>query len=184
MQTAPALEFYAPKEIVLPDGAPLRLRAIVPDDAPRLQAFVARLSPQTLFLRTLVPMKTLSDRDARRLATVDCHRRMALIATTGDGEDETIVGVARYATLPGDAADHAEIAIVVEDGYQGRSLGTVLLKELAVYARAHGIAAFTAAISSENARVRYMIERTGLPTEIHNTGYGEQEVRILLRRQE
>lgn len=178
MRPTPTSELYAPRDIALPDGTRLSVRAIAPDDAPRLQEFVARLSPQTLFLRTLVPMKTLSDRDAQRLATVDYRRRMALIAATDAGE---IVGVARYAVLPGSADDSAEIAIVVEDAYQGRTLGTLLLKELAAYARAQGIAVFTAAVSSENARVRYLIARTGLPTESHDAGYGEQEVRILLR---
>ncbi|MFN8499007.1 MAG: GNAT family N-acetyltransferase [Anaerolineae bacterium] len=179
MLNTPTSELYAPRGIALPDGTRLSVRAIAPDDAPRLQAFVARLSPQTLFLRTLVPMKTLSEKDAQRLASVDYRRRMALIAANDAGE---IVGVARYAVPSGGAGDSAEIAIVVEDAYQGRTLGTLLLKELAAYARGQGIAAFTAAVSSENARVRYLIARSGLPAEIHDAGYGEQEVRILLRK--
>jgi GNAT superfamily N-acetyltransferase len=72
--------------------------------------------------------------------------------------------VARYATLDA-RPDEAEAAIVVEDAYQGRGLGTLLVERLLSYARMHGIRYFVAEINSENDRVLRFIRRSGLPAE-------------------
>jgi len=106
------------------------------DDAPRLQALFARLSPKTVFLRFLSHSKALSGQDARRLADMDYQTQMALAATSEQCGEECIIAVARYALIPSDKPGRADLAIVVEDQYQTLGLGTILLKRLAAYARA------------------------------------------------
>lgn len=169
---------YTPEVITLRDGTTVTLRAIRPDDAPRLQIAMTRLSPQSAFLRFLLPLHSLSDGEAQRLATVDYSQRMAIVATIPYDGEEAIIGVARYAMT--DKPDEAEPAIVVGDAFQGRGLGTMLLAQLARYARAQGIRVFTAIIASENTRILYVIKRTGLPFQVHDLGHGEREVRIQL----
>lgn len=167
---------YPPEQVTLRDGTAVTLRPIRPDDAPRLQAAVARLLPQSIYLRFLIPLRRLSDADAQRLAMVDYDRRMALVAVIEVDGEEHIIGVARYAMTETDGV--AEPAIVVGDTYQGRGLGTILLALLARYARAHGVHAFAATIAAENTRILRVVEHTGLPFKVHDLGHGERELRI------
>ena len=154
-----------PETVTLRDGKTVTIRPIRADDAPRLQALHSRLSPESIYLRFLGVRPVLPPKEARRLASVDYHTRMAFVATHEKGGEETIVAVARYAAIGADKPGLAEAAIVAEDGYQGKGLGTLLAERLAAYARTHGIRAFLAEVSFENDRVMQFIRRTGLPVE-------------------
>ena len=114
------------------------IRSIRPDDANGLQAFHARLSDDTIRNRFFGPHAVLPDAEARRFTSLARGAEMALVAT--DGTD--IVGVGRFIRLG--ATDVAEVAFVIQDGYQGHGLGTVLLTRLAGIALADGIRRFTA----------------------------------------
>ena len=99
-----------PQAVKLLDGTIVTVRAIRPDDAPRLQALFDRLSQDTIYLRFLSHRKALSKQQAAHLANVNYVTQMALVATR---EQEDIVGVARYAATNPDQPDRAEAAIVV-----------------------------------------------------------------------
>ena len=161
-----SIEFSkAPETVTLRGGTTVTIRPIRADDAPRLQAFHARLSPETIYLRFLGYHKALLDKEAERLATVDYQARMALVATREEGGEERLLGVVRYDVIDPRHPDVAEVAIVVEDRYQGRGLGTLLMNRLVAYARAYGIRAFVAEVSGENYRMLRFAQRTGLPVE-------------------
>ncbi len=153
-----------PEEVTLRNGTVVTIRPIRPDDAPRLQALFYRLSPESIALRFLGHLKELPLEQAQQLATVDYRTRMALVATRQQNGEEDIIAVARYAA---DSAkpDLAEAAIVVEDEYQKRGLGTLLLTRLVAYARTHGIRAFMATVHHDNVQIMRFIRQSGLPTE-------------------
>ena len=121
--------------------------------------------PLDIYLRFLGMRPVLPPDEAQRLASVDYHTRMAFVATREEGGEEIILAVARYAAIGADKPDLAEAAIVVEDGYQGKGLGTLLAERLVTYARMHGIRAFLAEVSAENAWAMQFIQRAGLPVE-------------------
>ena len=112
----------------------MRLRPIRPEDAAALTQLYDRLSPESAYQRFFTVMRRLPPDWARILAGVDHDRNAAIVAA---GPDGGLVGVARYGTLPG--ADEAEIALVVEDGWQHRGLGTILLSALLEHAESRGI---------------------------------------------
>ena len=147
----------------LRDGTWVTTRAIRADDAPRLQAFHARLSPESIYLRWLSAHPVLTDDEARTLSVVDYHERMAFVATRAAGADE-IIGVARYATAPAEGPGAAEAAVVVADDLQQHGLGTLLLRRLLAYARTQAITTWVAEINAQNARILRFIQRGGLPT--------------------
>jgi RimJ/RimL family protein N-acetyltransferase len=149
--------------ITLCDGTEVIIRHIRPEDAARLQALFARLSPESIFFRFLGLRKELPDKEAEQLAGVDQQSRMAFVATVQQNGQE-IVAVARYAAIPETWPLEAEAAIVVQDSYQGRGLGTILMGRLATYARTQGIHAFRATVHQGNARIMRFIQRSGLPT--------------------
>lgn len=152
---------YPPEKVKLRDGTEVIIRAIVPEDAPLLQDLFRRLSPESVFLRFLTRLKELTQTQAERLANVDYQTHMALVAMLGPD----IIGVARYAPSTEPEPGMAEAAVVVEDQYQSRGLGTLLLGRLSDYARQHGIVAFLASIHQSNERILSFIRKSGLRTE-------------------
>jgi acetyltransferase len=157
--------------VELRDGTRVVLRAIRPDDAPRLQAFHARLSPESIYLRWLSAHATLTDEEAQALSRLDTHNQMAFVAALPQAGGEAIIGVAHYAVVATDsplvadtAPGVAEAAVVVADAYQQRGLGSLLLGRLLTYARAHGVTTWIAEINVANARMLRFIQRGGLPT--------------------
>lgn len=167
----------ATEPLTLRDGTRVIIRPIRSDDAPRLQALHARLSEHSVYLRFLEHRKALPDKDAHALANVDYHERMAYVVTLDDGDD--IIGVARYACLVPNQPHVAEAAIVVEDAYQGRGLGTLLLKRLVPYAIAHDVRIFQATIHFSNDAIMHFVRRSGLRFKT-KADWGTQEVEIYL----
>jgi acetyltransferase len=153
-----------PELVELHDGTQVIVRPIRADDAPGLQSLFGRLSRESIYYRFLELRKELTSEQARRLADLDHHTQMALVATCEECEQK-LIGVARYAVIPGSQPMEAEAAIVVEDRHQNRGLGALLLERLAAYAVAHGIDAFVATIRNDNGPVLRLVRRSDLPTE-------------------
>ncbi|HEY7868168.1 MAG TPA: GNAT family N-acetyltransferase [Methylomirabilota bacterium] len=145
------------REIQLRDGARLRLRPIRSDDQERLIAFYDGLSRYTAYQRFFTVMKRLPPDWAHLLANVDYQRRLALIAEHGPAEAPELVGVARYE--PTGHADTAEVAFVIQDAWQNRGLGTILLDALLEAAEARGIERFRAWVLAGNARMIDLLAR-------------------------
>ena len=120
--------------MLLSDGTTVQLRQIRPTDAPAIVAMHSRFSERTRYLRYFSPYPRIPERDLERFVNVDHRDREAFVVLSGD----RIVAVGRYERLGPRAAD-AEVAFVVEDAYQGRGIGSVLLEHLAAAARAGGI---------------------------------------------
>ena len=135
-------------DVLLSDGTTVHLRQIRPEDAPEIVAMHARFSERTRYLRYFSPYPRIPERDLQRFVTVDHHDREAFVVLAG----ERIVAVGRYERLGPDAPD-AEVAFVVEDAYQGRGIGSVLLEHLAAAAREEGISQFVAEVLPTNAQM-------------------------------
>lgn len=168
------------QSVTLKDGTQLTIRAILPEDAPRLQAFHQRLSADTIYLRYLEYHKVLTNDEAAHLCTVDYHNRMAFVATRFEGDEEFIVGVIRYEKLGVTGLQSAEMAILIEDAYQRRGLGSILLNKLVDYARSEGIHIFTASFLFENTGFMNLIRHSGLSMSLKTAVVGTYEARILL----
>lgn len=138
----------------LQDGITVRLRSIRPEDERELTALYSRLSPESSYQRFFTVMRRLPPDWAHILANVDYERRMALVAV---GAGDQLIAVARYDY--DEAADEAEIALVVQDRWQGKGLGTILLTELLTYAEAKGIRRFRAYVLAENRRMLRLLAR-------------------------
>lgn len=128
---------------MLRDGRGAHLRPITPDDAEALVAFYARVSDQSKYYRFFAPYPNLSERDVARFTRVDHDRRVALVVTVGP----RLLAVGRY-----DAIDDqlAEVAFLVEDAYQGRGLGQLLLEHLAQAGRERRLRRFVAEVLPDN----------------------------------
>jgi GNAT superfamily N-acetyltransferase len=137
--------------VVLRDGAHLRIRPIRPDDERRLGDLYARLSRHTAYQRFFAVMRRLPRDWYHYFANVDYVRRLALVAERDTADGVQLVAVARYEPTEEDGT--AEVAFVVEDGWQGRGLGAVLLEDLIGAARARGLERFRAYVMADNHRM-------------------------------
>jgi RimJ/RimL family protein N-acetyltransferase len=133
-------------ETIVVEGRALMVRPIRDDDVDRLRRLFYRLSPETVYRRFFQPVKQPSEKLLHHLAEVDHQLRQAIVAEL----DDEIIAVVRYDRST--ATDVAEVAVVVEDAWQGHGLGRRLLRRLAVDALEHGVADLTATVLGENQR--------------------------------
>jgi acetyltransferase len=143
--------------VTLPTGERLRLRPIRPDDAPRLSDLYDRLSQHSAYQRFFTIMRRLPPDWSTLLANVDYQRRFALVLEDLAAPDGRLIGVARYE--PTAEPDVVEIAAVVQDGWQGKHLGSLLLTELLQAAAHNGIHSFQAYVLAENRRMLHLLGR-------------------------
>jgi acetyl coenzyme A synthetase (ADP forming)-like protein len=146
-------------EVLLKDGSKIMLRPIRREDTDRWLAFVARLGPQTKYLRFHHVPKEMGIEDALRFCTVDYKDTFALVAEALRQQRRDIVAIGRYYRLP--RRHSAEIAIVIEDAYQGRGIGTQLMEWLTNVARDNGITTFEGDVLSENAEMMTLLRDYG-----------------------
>lgn len=161
---------FVPESQQLRDGLPVTLRFVRSDDTERIKAFVYRLSPESIFYRVLEYRTMITDDEARRLCDVDGVQRVAIAATWLDDSDEQIIGVARYGLFDPERPDVAEAAVIVEDAYQGRGLGKILVRRLVQYALAHGVHHFVATIHVNNTKILQFIKSSGLTVQRNLSG--------------
>lgn len=146
------------------------VRPLEAGDADALRQLFLRLSPSTRHLRFFQAIQEPSPAVLHHLATVDHHVREALAAVV-DGQ---IIGVARYDRLKDDP-DRAEMAVVVEDAWQGHGVGVRLMRELSERALAEGVKSFTASVLGENRRMLDLV-RTMAPQRHVSIDHGVWEV--------
>jgi GNAT superfamily N-acetyltransferase len=123
-------------------------------DAPLLCRLWPRLSAETVYRRFHAPLQRPPAGALPHLVAVDHALREAVVAVVG-GE---IVGVARYDRSPAEPAT-AEVAVVVEDAWQGVGVGRQLLGALTALARDRGVTTLTADVQPDNVRVLTLIRR-------------------------
>ncbi len=146
------------------DGTEFTVRPIRPEDEPLIVKFHATLSDRSVYQRYL-HMLNLSQRVAHerltRICFIDYDREVALVAETKDAAtgEPRIVAVARLKRTHG--ANEAEFALVLSDAYQGRGLGTELLRRLIDVAREEKLGRVTGDILTDNFVMQRICEKLG-----------------------
>ena len=147
------------EQVTLKDGLQLLIRPIQPEDAERERAFVARLSPETLYFRFMMPVRELPPAMIERFTQIDYGRELALVGITGEGAQQKLVGVARI--TPTTVPARCEFAIVVEETMQGTGLARTLMQRLFDAARSRGYSEIEGAVLRENPRMLKFCESLG-----------------------
>ena len=117
-------------DALLMDGRIVHVRAVSEGDMEALTALYNRASPRSRYLRFFTGGVSI-EREVERLV-MPRNDHVALVAE----HDELAVGVASYEMVNG---DQAEIAILVDDAWQGEGIGSLLIEHLAAAARRAGI---------------------------------------------
>jgi len=153
-----------PVPVTLRDGTTAGLRPVYPGDQQELmrgELFSAR----TRYRRFLGPGQVTAAL-ARYLTEVDYVDHFAWVAL--DGADALVGGVT-YVRSASDPA-LADISLMINDEFQGRGLGTLLIGAVAIAARRNGISRFCADVLAENAPARAILNHAGITWEPAEAG--------------
>jgi acyl-CoA hydrolase/GNAT superfamily N-acetyltransferase len=150
------------------DGTSLRVRPIKPTDEALLHEMFYRLSQDSIYQRFFSLKKYMPHENLQGFCTVDYDRDMTLVACIDRGGVETVVGWASYNL--NQQSGLAEVAFVVDDNYQRRGIGTLLLRRLIEIAILRGVRGFTAVVLSHNQPMLRVFENCGYPIELNSDG--------------
>jgi len=145
-------------------------------DGEKLRGMFARSSSETIYKRFHSPYPEVPGWMMALMLGTDHHDWEALVAVA----EEKVVGHAMYARLG--ESNEAEMAIVVEDGWQSKGVGKSLLQELEERAGLRGIDTFTAEVLETN---RPMLGLAGMFSGMdYTTEDGVHHVRMPLQTPE
>jgi RimJ/RimL family protein N-acetyltransferase len=143
----------------LRDGRVFQIRALRPDDRSGLLAAVGRISERSLYRRFFGFKRDFTEREVDFFTNVDFVSHVALVALLEEAGQPMIVGGARYIIVP---SGEAEIAFAVDDAYQGKGIGTALMRHLIVLAGQAGLKELIADVLPDNAAMLKVFETSGL----------------------
>ncbi|KKF03190.1 GNAT family N-acetyltransferase [Mycolicibacterium obuense] len=149
--------FITPIPVMMRDGSVFYLRPVLPGDSARVTQGPVEFSSETLYRRfqsVRSPTKSLM----RYLFEVDYLDHFVFVLT--DGLDGPVVADARF-VRDERHPEEAEIAFIVGDDYQGRGIGTFLMRAISVAAHDDGVRRFTARVLSDNMPMRAILDRAG-----------------------
>ena len=152
-------------DVVLRDGATVRIRPARSDDRERVEDYLIGLSDESRYFRFGGASVDVSE-IARRSTEVDYRDHLTLLAVADAGAGE-VIGGAQY-IREGDVP-RAEVSVSVADALQGRGLGSILVAHLADAAGQAGVSTFHAHVLPENHRMIEVFRRSGFPMHLRAT---------------
>jgi acetyltransferase len=150
------------------NGKQVSIRPIRPEDEPFLIKLHQALSERTVYMRYFQPLK-LSQRTAHerltRICFIDYDREIVLVVEyKGEGGPSEIIAIGRLSKLRG-GSNEAELAVLVDDRYQGQGLGTELYRRLIAVARDEKLKRVVSTILAENREMRAICQKLGFRME-------------------
>ena len=138
-------------------GGTIWIRLVRPEDSDAVAAMHERCSEQTLYRRYLTAVGQWRDVTLRRLT--GGHRGATIVAMSEEG---AIVGLGHV--FPESATDGqtAELAVIVEDAYQRRGIGTRLVRHMLELAERLGFDQVVGTVLAQNNEMLRVLEATGL----------------------
>ena len=155
----------------LRDGTAVTVRAAGANDGPKIRRAFLNLERDTVYTRFFGYKADVSDAELGRITGADFERAVALLVTIGVGEDEVVIGGASYFVSDSAAAGRsAELAFTVEEDFQRRGIGSLLMRHIIAIARVKGLDRLEADVLSCNRPMLNVFRRCGLPMAVRHEG--------------
>lgn len=173
----PYQDFAEAGRLILRDGSTATVQLARPQDRKLLAAFFKTLSKHSLqrrFFSATVPAAKLIESFCD---DTDPRQRLCLIVTRATPAGPRVIACANYS-----AHDNitAEIAMAVEDDFQGKGIGSLLLERLAVLAVRNGFHRFWAVTTAENQPMLDVFRNSGFDSRSHtDAGYVEIDLSVV-----
>jgi GNAT superfamily N-acetyltransferase len=130
-----------------PDVRAVSIRIATADDKEKLRRMFSRLSSKSIYRRFHLPYSEVPEQTLALVLDIDHCDKKSLVALA----EEEIIAHVMYVRLG--ASRDAEVAFVVEDGWQSKGVGKLLLTHIAEEALLRGVDTFTGEVLGENRRV-------------------------------
>lgn len=142
----------------LPDGTRVFLRALRAADLEHAQAYFSGFSEQSKYLRFMTPTPTLTA-ETLALVVAALHEARAgiSVAIIDHGQQELLIGGARI--VPTQRRSCCEFALSIVDAWQGRGLGTILMREAVRLARQLGYHRIEGSVLTINSKMLKVAQR-------------------------
>ena len=157
----PGYPIHRATDVALRDGSTVHVRPCLPSDLDDVDDLFGRLTDESLRLR-FHGLRHPSRDDLRPFVEVDYKDSLSLVAETAAGDELRIVALATY-ILTGDKK--AEMAIVVDDPFHGKGIGSILMEHLSEAAVEAGIETFEAEVLAVNAEMLLVLRSLDLPMD-------------------
>ncbi len=136
------------KSETLKDGTQISFRPIKPTDETALSEMLYSLSPASVRTRYMSQTVRFPHKDLQKLTNIDYEQNLAIVGTVPGVSQEEIVAIAQYFLDPKTHA--AEVAFVVQDEWQQKGMGALLLQYLTQIAKQRGVKSFYAKVLPVN----------------------------------
>ena len=103
--------------------------------------------------------------DMEKMYHIDYKKNLTIVAVTGDGDFEKVIGLGEYMLEP--SKNIAEVAFSVLNQWQGKGVAGVILRKLADAARENGLSGLVAYTSPRNTSMIKLFQK--LPYKIKTT---------------
>ncbi len=146
------------------------IRAVRRSDKGLIIEVLRGLSADSIYRRLFASKKEFTDADLKEFTEVDFLNVVALVAVLEQNGSDRIVGEGRY-IRSGEAGtvQKAEVALLVDDAFQGLGIASHLLKHLIAIAREAGITHLEAEVLRSNQAMLTILARSGLPVAMTAT---------------
>jgi GNAT superfamily N-acetyltransferase len=162
----------------LPTGQEILLRPVKISDEPLLKDFFYSLSDESLQRRFMSMKKSIPHERLQEMVVIDYTNDMVILATIVEEDIEEVIGMAQYSI---DEVSHtADAAFAVRDEWQGKGVGTQLLKYLTSLAKKRGLLGFTADVLADNWGMLRVFNKMGFDTEKHFDS-GAYELKMMFK---
>jgi RimJ/RimL family protein N-acetyltransferase len=161
----------------LNDGIPVCIRRVGKGDEARLKDGIARLSPQSRYLRFFSGMREAPPQVIKALITVDGYDHIAWGALRSDLPDTPALGVV-HAFRDKDEPGTAEFSVAVVDEYHGRGLARLLSAVLLLDCQREGLEHLSVNILPENRPAITLARSLGAQGTGHEAGVSEFDITI------
>ena len=141
------------------DGHEFFIRPIRPSDADLLVDHFYSLSKRSIYMRFFSPMKQLSKPMVIKFTQIDYDREIALVALMGEKQNRKIVGVCRIILEPDKTL--GEFALAISDDWQGKGIGSSLLRQCLKAAQTMGVKKVMGIVLSENTQMQKLGRKMG-----------------------
>ncbi|WP_224369105.1 bifunctional acetyl-CoA hydrolase/transferase family protein/GNAT family N-acetyltransferase [Hyalangium versicolor] len=148
-------------------GTELIIRPARITDERALQELMYGLSDESCYRRFMMHKRKHPHEEMQDLVNLDYEQNMALVACVPGTEEP--IGVVRYDVVP--ATRLGDVAFVVRDDWQGKGVGTLLMRRIREAAVARGIPGFQADVLATNKPMLDVFHESGL--SVHATLEGD-----------
>jgi acyl-CoA hydrolase/GNAT superfamily N-acetyltransferase len=141
------------------DGEELFFRPIKPTDEPLFKDLFYSLSDDSIYKRYFSQIKIMPHERLQEETNVDYETRMTLIALSVHDGVEEAVGLGQY--VLNESTNRAELAVIVRDRWQGRHLGSHLVRTMIDIAKEKRVEGITAVVWPQNRTMLNILYKLG-----------------------